>query len=108
MASGKVKWFDNKRGFGFIAQESGQYVCVRLCAHRCEYCAFYSDPTGGVPSQRSVDALVREFEVVATNLKPQTVFFGGGTPSLLNRSQWEKIVSTMECLDLLGAAEWTI
>ena len=28
MASGKVKWFDNKKGFGFIAQESGQDVFV--------------------------------------------------------------------------------
>ena len=28
MASGKVKWFDNKRGWGFIAQESGQDVFV--------------------------------------------------------------------------------
>ncbi len=32
MASGKVKWFDNKRGFGFIAQESGQDVFVH---HTC-------------------------------------------------------------------------
>jgi len=28
MASGKVKWFDNRKGFGFIAQESGQDVFV--------------------------------------------------------------------------------
>ena len=28
MGSGKVKWFDNKKGFGFIAQESGQDVFV--------------------------------------------------------------------------------
>ena len=28
MASGKVKWFDNKKGFGFIASESGQDVFV--------------------------------------------------------------------------------
>ena len=28
MASGKVKWFDNKRGFGFIAQDAGQDVFV--------------------------------------------------------------------------------
>jgi CspA family cold shock protein len=28
MASGKVKWFDNKRGFGFIAQESGKDIFV--------------------------------------------------------------------------------
>ncbi len=28
MASGKVKWFDNKKGFGFIAQDSGLDVFV--------------------------------------------------------------------------------
>lgn len=28
MASGKVKWFDNKKGFGFIAQETGADVFV--------------------------------------------------------------------------------
>ncbi len=28
MASGKIKWFDNKKGFGFIAQESGLDVFV--------------------------------------------------------------------------------
>ena len=30
MASGKVKWFDNRKGFGFIAQESGQEVFVHF------------------------------------------------------------------------------
>ena len=28
MASGKVKWFDNKKGFGFIAQDTGQDIFV--------------------------------------------------------------------------------
>lgn len=28
MASGKVKWFDNRKGFGFIADDSGQDVFV--------------------------------------------------------------------------------
>lgn len=28
MASGKVKWFDNKKGFGFITQDSGPDVFV--------------------------------------------------------------------------------
>jgi CspA family cold shock protein len=28
MASGKVKWFDNKKGFGFIAHDSGKDVFV--------------------------------------------------------------------------------
>ena len=32
MASGKVKWFDNKKGFGFIVQEAGQDIFVHHTA----------------------------------------------------------------------------
>jgi len=32
MASGKVKWFDNKKGFGFIIQETGQDIFVHHTA----------------------------------------------------------------------------
>src|SRR5436190_15918979 len=47
-------------------------------------------------------------ELVANDLKPRTVFFGGGTPSLLNLRQWEQILRAMERLNLLGADEWTV
>jgi len=84
------------------------YLHVPFCAHKCEYCAFYS----AVPKEdlvgRYVNALVRELELVAHEVKPRTVFFGGGTPSLLNLKQWEQILKAFERLGLLGAEEWTV
>src|SRR6266487_1098628 len=84
------------------------YVHVPFCAHKCEYCAFYSEAANGQVISRYVHALLREIELVRRDVKPRTVFFGGGTPSLLNLQQWRGILETMERLELLGAAEWTI
>ena len=84
------------------------YVHVPFCAHKCEYCAFYSEASSGELINRYVAALVRELELVAHDLQPRTIFFGGGTPSILNLRQWETILRTMERLNLLGAQEWTI
>jgi oxygen-independent coproporphyrinogen III oxidase len=84
------------------------YIHVPFCAQKCAYCAFYSEPSGGDLINRYVAALVRELEIVADDLKPKTVFFGGGTPSLLNLRQWEKILRAMERLHLLGADEFTV
>ncbi len=84
------------------------YVHVPFCAHKCEYCAFYSEASNGDVISRYVSALVREMELVAHDLKPRTIFFGGGTPSILNLKQWETILRAMERMNLLGAAEWTI
>ena len=84
------------------------YLHVPFCAHKCEYCAFYSEASSGELINRYVSALVRELEVVAGDLKPRTIFFGGGTPSLLNLRQWETILRAMEKFNLLGAEEFTI
>jgi oxygen-independent coproporphyrinogen-3 oxidase len=84
------------------------YVHVPFCAQKCEYCAFFSEAFSGELINRYVQALQREFEMVAGDLRPRTVFFGGGTPSLLNLRQWEAVLRTMERLGLLGAAEFTV
>jgi oxygen-independent coproporphyrinogen III oxidase len=84
------------------------YVHVPFCAHKCEYCAFYSKLPSGDLVNRYVAALIGEMEMVAAELRPRTVFFGGGTPSLLSVSNWRKILEAMERLDLLGADEWTV
>src|SRR5436190_6247800 len=84
------------------------YVHVPFCAQKCSYCAFYSEASNGETVNAYVDALVAELELIADDCRPQTVFFGGGTPSLLNLRQWERILRAMERLDLLGAGEWTV
>jgi oxygen-independent coproporphyrinogen III oxidase len=84
------------------------YVHVPFCAHKCDYCAFYSAPPSGDVIDRYVTALVRELDLVAERCRPDTVFFGGGTPSLLNLRQWETILEAMRRLNLLGAAEWSV
>jgi oxygen-independent coproporphyrinogen-3 oxidase len=84
------------------------YVHVPFCAQKCVYCAFYSEASSGELINRYVAALVREMEIVADDLKPKTIFFGGGTPSLLNLHQWETILRAMEKLNLLGADEFTV
>lgn len=84
------------------------YVHVPFCAHKCEYCAFYSEVPRGDLMERYVNALIGELETVAADLRPRTIFFGGGTPSLLPLRLWEKLLRAMARLDLLDAAEFTV
>lgn len=86
------------------------YVHVPFCAQKCSYCAFYSEASNGELINRYVGALIRELEIIAANgdLKPKTIFFGGGTPSLLNLKQWEQVLLAMTRLKLTGAGEWTV
>ncbi len=86
----------------------GLYLHVPFCAHKCEYCAFYSHPPGGDQIDRYVTALLREMEMVADGSMPRTIFFGGGTPSLLNLRQWENVLKSMERFGWSGAPEWTV
>jgi putative oxygen-independent coproporphyrinogen III oxidase len=91
-----------------VTRIEGLYLHVPFCAQKCAYCAFYSEPSSGELINRYVDALIREMEIVADELRPKTIFFGGGTPSLLNLRQWEQILQAMERLNLLGAEEFTV
>lgn len=109
-------YFGARPGWGYRGRVMGRavdpvrhlYVHVPFCAHKCEYCAFYSEAAQGELVNRYVAALVRELELVADDLRPRTVYFGGGTPSLLNLRQWETILDAMRRLGLAGAEEWTV
>ncbi len=61
------------------------YIHVPFCAGKCDYCAFYSEPVPDAAMIRLwLDRILFQLEENASRLKnAETVYFGGGTPSLL-------------------------
>ena len=89
----------------------GLYVHIPYCVRKCNYCDFCSIPTGalGVPDSY-VDRLCKEIDSYSGSASAprDTVYFGGGTPSLLCVSQMERIVSSIrKSFDVSKNAEIT-
>ena len=64
----------------------GLYVHIPFCVRKCEYCDFLSAPAGADTQQEYVRNLLLEIEqkgVRCTDYEVTTIFFGGGTPSIL-------------------------
>lgn len=88
---------------------SSLYVHVPFCVGKCHYCAFYSERASGELIDRYLRALARELELVAHELKPQTLYFGGGTPTVLSLGQWQWLAKQITQLHMLDVvAEWTV
>lgn len=87
---------------------SSVYIHVPFCAKKCEYCAFYSEASNGARMDRYVAALVRELRERGSLCKPETVFFGGGTPSLLMLSHWQQIFDAFHELGWNAIPEFTV
>lgn len=69
---------------------SGVYVHVPFCTKRCPYCAFVLIESDGSLHERFVEKVCREVERLGP--KARTVYFGGGTPSLLTSEQLRRIL----------------
>ncbi len=87
------------------------YLHIPFCTHRCAYCDFntYAGQERAIPAY--VAALCREIAAVGSSAPGQaahTVFFGGGTPSLLTPAQFQDILSAIRShFTLLPDAEVT-
>jgi putative oxygen-independent coproporphyrinogen III oxidase len=71
------------------------YVHIPFCTNKCYYCDFTAYVVGGQPVDDYLDALKREMEMVTEAAKPQeieTIFIGGGTPTVLTPKQMEKLL----------------
>lgn len=68
----------------------GIYLHIPYCRSKCRYCDFYSAPgTRGVPDEY-VTALLRELS--KSSRRPDTLYFGGGTPALLRPDQVHRLI----------------
>ena len=89
------------------------YVHIPFCFHKCHYCDFYSI-TRQEPDRMSrfVDRLLLEADQWAhtpPTLRPRTVFFGGGTPSLLPLADMRRLIQGLRNrFDFSNCVEWTV
>lgn len=88
---------------------AGIYIHVPFCSSRCIYCDFYSTTLGEEWRSKYVQAVCSELIArrgeLAENAQVETIYFGGGTPSLLECSYLEQILETIsknyKCSDVI-------
>ena len=84
------------------------YIHVPFCLKKCDYCAFYSEVATSQLQDRYVAALIREFSYLGSDLKPETIFVGGGTPTILRERHWTEIFNALKSFDLSELNEFTV
>ena len=80
------------------------YIHIPFCRRRCYYCDFAISVVGDRDLTEDstivkdyIDHLCQEIRATSQSNKPlQTIFFGGGTPSLLPVKQLEQVINTIE------------
>lgn len=90
---------------------AGIYIHVPFCKQACSYCNFYF-MTRNELRQPFVDALISEIQTHTdspfSGETVETIYFGGGTPSLLTPAQLESILSALHGVFDLSSKETTI
>lgn len=72
----------------------GLYIHIPFCVRKCNYCDFLSAPATDAEREQYVEALcqeIRRYKEATGEYELKTVYFGGGTPSLLSSVQVEQI-----------------
>lgn len=75
------------------------YVHIPFCVRKCGYCDFLSAPAGQEVQRAYVEQLVREIrneEALSGDYEAATVFFGGGTPSILDPDLFLRILEELK------------
>lgn len=93
--------------------KTGIYIHIPFCVRKCNYCDFLSFPAGEEDRNRYIRCLVQEIErsekYFPQNRQVDTVFVGGGTPSILSLRQLEQIFEMLRRTFLIEeSAEVTV
>jgi len=88
------------------------YVHVPFCDGKCDYCAFFSVPYSESGADAYLDALEAELAMAVRDRPSQrlteTVYIGGGTPSVLDPYRWARLLQTIRRHVSVGAGtEWS-
>ena len=89
----------------------GIYVHIPFCIKKCNYCDFNSSSASVEVQNIYTDSLVREIKAFGKlkKVSADTVFFGGGTPTLLGEENLEKIITAIkENINILPENEFTV
>jgi oxygen-independent coproporphyrinogen-3 oxidase len=89
---------------------AGLYVHIPFCSSRCSYCDFATGLYQSELAERYVAALIEEIRTSRySGANVDTIYFGGGTPSLLAPSQLDRILVTLsQHFEIDPAAEVTL
>ena len=91
---------------------AGIYIHTPFCAVKCMYCDFYSIANREETIPRFVKAIITEIErceVDTSDWEIDTIFLGGGTPSLLESKHIESILKSIQTkYDLSSVTEFTL
>ena len=83
------------------------YIHIPFCIRKCKYCAFYSIVNGNIDDY--VNALCTEMKMRSCDEEVETVYIGGGTPTVLTTVQIAKIINALnDNFNLTNCIEWTI
>jgi len=90
------------------AAPTAVYIHIPFCTNKCHYCDFNSYVLKGQPVMEYLDALEREMELTVKNNPPakvETIFVGGGTPTVLLPDQMERFLRMVRTYFPADAAE---
>lgn len=73
----------------------GVYVHIPFCEQRCYYCAFTVAVSPSNTYEPYVRRIIREIELSEFKDPAETIFFGGGTPSIIDATLLEKILGAL-------------